>query len=75
MVIVYVGKKRKEYCLHRKILCSKSPYFESKFGKLGYSCNEIYMVDESVFVFDMFVDWLYGRDLAELSALRDRSHH
>ena len=60
-VTLIVGKKRKEYVVHKKLLCDSCKYFKDAFdgrikeGNLG----TMYMPEDDADVVAMFIEWLY----------------
>jgi len=68
IVALFVGKKRKKFDIHKDLLIAKSTYFQAALAadwEEGKS-NEVYWDDEDVDAVSVFVDWLYGRDVAVL---------
>jgi hypothetical protein len=40
MVTIYVGPKRKEFTIHKKLICGSAGYFEKAFdGKFKEACE------------------------------------
>jgi hypothetical protein len=65
VVSVLVGKKRKEFNIHKKLICQASKYFNDAFTgpfKEGQE-NKMYMPEDDPEVFSYFVDWLYRNPL------------
>jgi hypothetical protein len=59
-VKVYLGKKRKEFVIHKKLLCNKSDFFRKAFtGSFKEGEGVIYLPDDSPGPFSIFIDWLY----------------
>lgn len=67
MVDFFVGTKRKRYHLHKELLCDRSDYFKAAFhGRFSESTsNELYLPDDDIAAFGLFVNWLYGSPLKE----------
>ncbi|KAK5099006.1 hypothetical protein LTR70_000872 [Exophiala xenobiotica] len=68
IVALFVGKKRKKFEIRKDLLIAKSTYFQAALAadwEEGKS-NEVYWDDEDVEAVSVFVDWLYGRDVAVL---------
>lgn len=70
MISVFVGSGKKEYIIHEKLLCDSCGVFQDEqYRKIkdvpGVYCEEeIFMLeDESTDTFDVFVAWLYSRNL------------
>jgi hypothetical protein len=65
IVSVFVGKKRKEFNVHKKLICKASKFFNDAFTgtfKEGQD-NKMYMPEDDPDVFACFVDWLYRNPL------------
>jgi len=64
-VSVLVGKKRKEFNVHKKLICQASKFFNDAFSgpfKEGQE-NRMHMPEDDPEVFSCFVDWLYRNPL------------
>ena len=64
-VAVFVGKKRKEFNVHKKLICQASKFFNDAFSgpfKEGQE-NRMHMPEDDPEVFSYFVDWLYRNPL------------
>lgn len=64
-VRILVGPRAAPFIVHKDLLCSISTYFSGAF-KGGFSegkTQSLTLDNESVVSFQMFVDWLYGREL------------
>ncbi|KAL9608849.1 MAG: hypothetical protein Q9167_006335 [Letrouitia subvulpina] len=71
MVTIHVGQKRKQFHVHRNLLCSKSAFFQAAFsaGPPAAAASDpdtvprlrtaIYLEDHDPNAFGLFVDWLY----------------
>lgn len=65
VVSVFVGKKRKEFNVHKKLICEASKFFSDAFNgpfKEGQE-GSMYMPEDDPDVFSCFVDWLYRNPL------------
>jgi hypothetical protein len=65
IVSVLVGKKRKEFNVHKKLICQASKFFNDAFTgpfKEGQE-NKMYMPEDDPEVFSCFIDWLYRNPL------------
>jgi hypothetical protein len=65
VVSILVGKKRKEFNVHKKLICQASKFFNDAFTgpfKEGQE-NKMYMPEDDPEVFSCFVDWLYRNPL------------
>lgn len=59
-VTVYVGKARKEYIIHEKVICDVADYFSKAFtGAFKERERIIHLPEEDTEAFGLFVDWLY----------------
>jgi len=62
-VTIYVGPEKKEFTVHRNVICQNSDYFAKAFespfqeGQTG----TMFLSDDSPIVFSIFVTWLYRR--------------
>ncbi len=65
MIDIHVGPKRKLFRLHKTLLCHDSTYFDNAFnGSFKESKEEdMYLPEDCAETFDLFVSWLYRRDL------------
>ncbi len=64
-VSIFVGKKRKEFNIHKKLICEASKFFNDAFNgpyKEGQE-NRMHMPEDDPEVFSCFVDWLYRNPL------------
>lgn len=63
LITIIVGKRRKEYKLHRAQLMSKSPFFEAclSAGMVEQQKNEIVLPEDSCRGFDIVADWVYNK--------------
>lgn len=65
MVNVYLGPKRKKHHLHKDLLCDRSAFFRSALSG-GFREQEecaVYLPDDNVEAFVLFVQWIYGARL------------
>lgn len=60
-----VGKVQRRYCLHKKLLCYYSTFFDAAFnGAFQESMSsQLKLPEEEAGVFDIFVHWLYRGSL------------
>ncbi|KAI9053316.1 hypothetical protein LZ554_002279 [Drepanopeziza brunnea f. sp. 'monogermtubi'] len=66
IVHIYVGKKRKHFPVHKRLICEKSEYFNAAFtGSFRESNGEMYLEEGDVEVIRLFVDWLYSSRVAQ----------
>ncbi|KAI9712190.1 MAG: hypothetical protein M1812_006924 [Candelaria pacifica] len=74
MVDIYVGPKRKHWCLHKDLLSDRSPFLLTTFssGVKEEHGNGMYLPDDDPDAFELFVNWLYG---ARLVPIRYFFHH
>jgi hypothetical protein len=73
-VDIYVGKERRHWSLHRKLLCHHSSYFETEFeghevpkAKREGKENKLELPDDDPRGFELLVKWLYQGMLEEVS--------
>ncbi len=68
MVDVFVGPERKQFHLHKDLLCDRSSYFQKAFeGDFKESReNSMDLAEDEVAAFELFVDWLYSGRLTEV---------
>lgn len=73
MVTVYVGKDKIKYTIHKKLLVDASPIFAKKLadGTKAGQANELKLSDTFPKVFDLFVTWIYRREVPEIVVDRD----
>lgn len=66
MVGVYVGPNQKFFYLHQELLCDRSQYFVKAFkGSFKESEDKtLYLLEDNVGAFELFVRWLYGATLS-----------
>lgn len=65
VVSIFLGKKRKEFNVHKKLICDASKFFSDAFTgpfKEGQE-GTMYMPEDDPDVFACFVDWLYRNPL------------
>lgn len=62
MVTLKVGKNKKAFAVHKKLLCEKIPYFEKMFQGLWIeaSGNIATFPEDEVECFDVLIGWLYS---------------
>lgn len=70
MIDVYVGAEQKKFHLHRDLLCDRSEYFKACFdGNFKEAQQkELYLPEDDIESFDLFVRWLYGAPLKKISS-------
>ena len=70
MIDVFVGAEQKKFHLHRDLLCDRSEYFKACFeGNFKEAQQkELFLPEEDIESFDLFVRWLYGAPLKEVSS-------
>lgn len=68
MVNIYVGSKRKQYHIHRALLCSTSPVFKAHFGGVETKdpVNDMYLPNHDPRAFEMFLSFLYRKSFPEM---------
>ncbi|KAH6709079.1 hypothetical protein BKA61DRAFT_579153 [Leptodontidium sp. MPI-SDFR-AT-0119] len=65
-VTVYVGPKRKEFIIHKNLICTKADYFSKAFrGGFLESNGSMDLPEETASTFTLFVEWLYKSNLSE----------
>lgn len=69
----------RKFLLHKKLLCHQSTFFDAAFGGSFREGNnkEMTLPEESLEAFDVFVHWLYTRELPtgdELAKLQPGNH-
>ncbi len=71
MVDIYVGPKRKHWCLHKDLLCNRSSFFEAALGGNFKEAKEgvMYLPEDDSSVFEIFVNWLYGPETLSASRI------
>lgn len=63
---IYVGPKRKQYCVHSSLLLSHCPWFDwSSEGAEGAS---LHLRDVSVEAVELFVEWVYRGSIRPMCA-------
>lgn len=70
MVDIFVGAEQKRLHLHRDLLCNRSDYFKACFeGDFEEAQQqELFLPEDDVESFDLFVRWLYGALLENISS-------
>jgi hypothetical protein len=65
VVSIFVGRKRKEFNVHKKLICDASKFFRDAFTGAFKEGQEgtMYMPEDDPDVFACFVDWLYRNPL------------
>ena len=76
IVTIFVGPKRKEFLIHKRLLCKKVEYFDKMF-KGGFKEAEettSYMPEDSPNTFSLFVRWLYRNDFPKLAKTAEQGN-
>ncbi|PVH85702.1 hypothetical protein DL98DRAFT_583294 [Cadophora sp. DSE1049] len=62
MVIINVGPKRKEFTIHKELIC-ESEFFKGAFMSSFAEAQEgiMYLPDDSPAAFDLYVEWVYRK--------------
>ena len=70
MVDIFVGAERKQFHLHHDLLCDRSDYFKACFeGDFKEADQkELYLPEDVIESFGLFVRWLYGAPLKKISS-------
>lgn len=64
MVKIYVGPKRKEFIVHKTLICKSADYFDKAYnGKFKEAGGEMHLEEEGPGMFSLFVDWIYRSSL------------
>lgn len=73
---IYVGPKRKEFIVHKKLLCESADYFKGAFTRDFKEARkgEMYMPEDSPGAFSLYVDWLY-RSAIPMANTEDHLHN
>jgi len=77
MINVYVGAKCKKFHLHNGLLSDRSDFFRKALGGGFQEQDEraVYLPDEDVGAFELFVRWIYGAPLRAPSDLDSFTRH
>jgi hypothetical protein len=69
MVHIYVGQRKVNFSLHKKLLGSASPFFDKAFnaGFHETATGEMILPDVDPYVFQGFMNWLYAGMLGNLA--------
>jgi hypothetical protein len=61
LVTIYVGKARKEFVIHKKLICETAPFFDKAFNG-GFKEKEgtMELPEDGPSAFDLFVELLYS---------------
>ncbi|CAK4034660.1 hypothetical protein DOTSEDRAFT_41560 [Lecanosticta acicola] len=77
-VDIFVGRERRQWSLHRNLLCHHSSYFETELyghhdapGKRSLRDNTLELPDDDPVGFELLVKWLYQGQLEDTSQLSD----
>ena len=70
MVDIFVGAGRKQFHLHHDLLCDRSDYFKACFegGFKEAEQKELFLPEDDIESFGLFVKWLYGASLKKISS-------
>lgn len=73
MVNIYLGEERKEFRLHRDLLCQRSEFFKASFkGHFKEAeTQELALPDDTVESFELLVGWLYGAPVMSVPSEAD----
>ncbi|KAI4123062.1 MAG: hypothetical protein LQ338_005458 [Usnochroma carphineum] len=68
MVTFHIGPKKKEWPIHRKLVCASSAIFETHFSSLDTKdqVKDMYLPSHDARAFGLFVDFLYRRSFPEI---------
>ncbi|KAI9702521.1 MAG: hypothetical protein M1836_001001 [Candelina mexicana] len=73
--IVQVGKDKREFGVHKELICSLSPYFAAHYsGRWSFGpnkCEHMELLSEEPKIFEFFLQWLYSRKLDDESKPRN----
>lgn len=74
IVTIYVGAKRKEFLVHKKLLCKKVEYFNKMFNGGFREAREAiaYMSEDDPAAFSLLVRWVYRDTIPDIS--REEKH-
>ena len=64
--MMYVGRKRKEYQIHKGLLASHKYWREHLDSKLNEDSQTMYLPQERPYIWDLFVNWLYRGSLKDI---------
>ncbi|KAB8302100.1 hypothetical protein EYC80_005551 [Monilinia laxa] len=61
VVALYVGKKRKRYIVHKKILCDQSEFFDAGFNNEFREATkrEIYLLEDDPTALAALIEYMY----------------
>ena len=62
MVTIYVGPKRKQFNVHKELIC-ESDFFKAAFMSCFTEANDgfMYLPDDNPAAFDLYVEWVYRK--------------
>jgi hypothetical protein len=65
MVTIYVGPERKDFIVHKKLLCESAQFFKGALTRDFEEAHkgEIEMLEDSPGAFSLYVDWIYRSTL------------
>lgn len=69
-VNIYVGAKRKKYCVHSSLLLSQCPWFDGSelWSSEGAEGASLHLKDESVEALELFLEWVYRGSIRPMPA-------
>ena len=71
IITVYVGRKRKQFYLHRGLTCDRSPFMEKCLSKNRFEegeKNELYLPEDDPKAFAIVVEWIYRSRLLPMGS-------
>ena len=80
-VDIFVGHERKQWSLHRNLLCHHSAYFETELfrhdEKIRHAVqeNELELPDDDPSGFELLVKWLYQGQLEDASHMSEEAKY
>lgn len=66
-VTIFVGLKRKEYTIHKDLICSSANFFKCAFNGPFTESKDgtMYLPDESADAFGLYIEWVYRKHIAQ----------
>ena len=73
MIDIFVGAEQSRFHLHLDLLCDRSDYFKAciKGNFKEAQQKELFLPEDDIESFDLFVRWLYGATLKKISSKDD----
>lgn len=73
VVIIRVGSKRTEFCVHADLLRANSAFFKAALSPGWKESKEgvVYLPEDNPTAFEVYVTWLYARKIATMHASYD----